>query len=211
MKKTEIIFPILLIIAVVLLAFSSFSTNIITGFASYDTAIASVNLSEESSIKTSGNIDFGSGRVNKSASSATLDSYDLTNTGADVATGQDLGAPNWVNTSAWTRYISIENDGTVNISITAKAEENKNAGGFIGGSSPEFKIRGIETEPNSCPTLNTSYQNVPNATETPITLCNSLNFALLTDSFNVSARLVVPNDAPAGQRNVTLTFSCSQV
>lgn len=211
MKTKEIIFPILLIIAVILLFSGSFRSNIITGFASFDTAMASVNLSEESSIKTGGNINFGSGRVNTSASSATLDTYDLNNTGADIATSQNMSQPNWINTSSWTRYISIENDGTVNISITAKAEGNKNAAGFIGGSSPEFKIRGISTESSACPTLNTTYQNVPNSTETPITICNSLNFALLTDSFNVSTRLVVPNDAIAGQRNVTLTFSCSQV
>ncbi|MBW3022810.1 hypothetical protein KY308_01790, partial [Candidatus Woesearchaeota archaeon] len=82
--------------------------------------------------------------------------------------------------------------------------------GLIGGTSPAFQLKGIETEVSSCTTLQTSYSNVPNSTETPLQLCDILKHGLTEDEFNVSAKLVVPSDADVGQRNATLTFSAAQ-
>jgi hypothetical protein len=171
----------------------------ITGMVESGTATTSVILSEETSIKVTGSIDFGSGRVDADASNATLDS--------DAGT---VVGGTW-NASLLPKYIQVENDGTVNISVNISAEGNKNAHGFIGGTNPEFQLKGNETEEDACPTLAEEWTDVPNSTETKFNICGSLDFAQISDSFNVSARLVIPNDAASGERNVTLTFSASKV
>jgi len=200
MGKIEAFFFLALIIAAASLAVviaKEHEIISITGLASSGTAITSVNLSEEISIKTTGSIDFGNGRVNSDALNANLDS--------DAGT---VVGGTWAATQG---YIMVENDGTVNISINLSAEGDKNAEGFIGGTSPEFQMKAIETEADACLALQTAYTDIPNSTETPINICDNLNFAQNKDEFNVSAKLVIPNDAVAGQRNVTLTFSASKV
>ena len=201
MIKIESFFLAALAIAVFSLAvvlIDSSGINLITGLASSGTATTSVNLVEISSIKTTGTVDFGIGRVNSTAVNATLDS--------DAGT---VNGGTW-NASLLPQYINVENDGTVNISVNLSADGDNNAKGLIGGTSPLFQIKGKETEAGSCITLQTAYTNVPNSTETPYPICDLLKYWNNADEFNVSAKLVVPNDAAPGQRNTTLTFSASK-
>jgi hypothetical protein len=210
MNKVEAFFLVSLIIAVILLSgvlLKDKGLVSITGLGS-TTATASVNLSEESSIIVSGSIDFGTGRVNRTQVNATLDSAAGTFVGAELGNANPSNN-NWVDPSKWSRYIAVENDGTVNVSVNITAD--KKASQFMGGTGPEFQLKGIATEAGSCATLNTTYTNVPNSTETPYAICNVLNFAQSNDTFNVSARLVVPSDAISGQKNTTITFSASKV
>jgi len=202
MAKIENFFLVSLLIAISLLVFilvNDAGKNITTGFSSFGTATTSVNLLEIASVAITGNIDFGAGRVDVTAINATLDSDEAT-----VAGGT------W-NASLLPQYIKVENDGTVNISVNVSADGNNNAQGFIGGTSPLFQIKGKETEPGACVTLQTTYANVPNSTETPLAICDLLQYVNSADEFNVSAKLVIPSDAAPGQRNVTLTFSVSKV
>jgi len=123
------------------------------------------------------------------------------------ATDEDfnpLGAINgtWIFSRG---FISIENDGTVNISVNYTA--NKNAGQFIGGTSPSFMIKGVAAEANACPDLNTTYAEVPNSTQTPNVLCPMLKFQNDADLFKVPVNLTVPSDVPSGAKNATITFS----
>ena len=106
-------------------------------------------------------------------------------------------------------FFNIENDGTVNINVNYTAD--KNAEVFIGGTNPSFKIKGVVGESNACPDLNITYAEVPNSTETPKVLCPMLKFGNVADTFMVPVRLVVPSDAPAGDRSATITFSAVKV
>ena len=155
------------------------------------------NATSEVSIKVTGSIDWGNGRVNSTATSATLDS----NAGTVVG-------GTW---SAITKYIVIENDGTVNISVNLSADGSNNAAGLVGGTSPTFQMKAIETESGACAgTLGTTYTDVPSSAEIPFNICDLLQYGLTVDQFNVSAKLVIPSDAPAGARNATITFSATQ-
>jgi len=199
MTRIERVFLIALAVAAITLVAAVVNENgirAITGFASSGTATTSVNLLEISSIKTTGSIDFGSGRVDANASNATLDS--------------DAGTVTGGSWTPITQYITVENDGTVNISVNVSADGNNNANGLIGGTNPLFQIKGVATEPDSCTTLQAGYTNVPNSTETPLALCDLLRYWNSADEFNISSKLSIPNDAAPGQRNVTLTFSASK-
>ena len=200
MIKNNLLFILLIVVATSLVVSLSYERGLfgLTGYASSGTAITSVNLTQEISIAVTGNIDFGTGRVNADAPNATLDSNAGTVTGGSWTPIED--------------YINIENDGTVNITLNVTAEEDNNAAGLIGGTSPEFKIKGNITESGACAgTLVQTWTSMPNSTESPINICNLLNFAQSSDEFNVSVKLSIPNDAEAGSRNATLTFSASCV
>src|SRR3989338_684602 len=181
-KTLAILVGVAIVISLIgLLSVGRGGVTYLTGRAGSGTGPVSVNLTSEVSILVTGSVDFGSGRVNATATSAILDS--------------DAGT---IINGTWTpvtKYIKIENDGTVNISVNVTANANNNAAGLIGGTSPSFQIKGVATEASSCVTLTTSYTNVPNSTETPLALCDKLNFGSATDTFNVSAKVVVPSDA----------------
>ncbi len=106
-------------------------------------------------------------------------------------------------------FIYVENDGTVDINVNYTA--NKNAGQFIGGTSPSFKIKGVVDESGACADLNTTYAEVSNSTETPLTLCPVLKYQNDADRIKVPARLVVPSDVASGVHNSTVTFSATLV
>jgi hypothetical protein len=208
-KTLAILVGIAIVISLVgILSISKGGIRYISGKGT--TGPVSFNASSEASILVTNSIDFGTGRVNRTQVNATLDSAAGTFAGAELGTA-NIGDNNWVTTSLWSRYIAVENDGTVNVSVNVTANANNNAAGLIGGTGPEFQLKGIATEAESCVTLSTTYTNVPNSTETPYPICNKLYYGFYNDTFNVSARIVIPSDAKAGPRNATLTFSASQV
>ena len=104
-------------------------------------------------------------------------------------------------------FIYVENDGTVNISIEYDA--NKNAGQFVGGTSPSFKIKGVVDESGACPDLNTTYADVSN--DTPNLLCPLLKYQNNADRFKIPSRLIVPADVAAGEHNSTITLTATWV
>jgi len=106
-------------------------------------------------------------------------------------------------------YLSIENDGTVNISVNYTAD--KNAAQFIGGTNPSFQIKGVVDEIDACPDLNTTYADVPNSTQAPNVLCPILKYQNNADLFKVASRIVVPSDVPPGVHTSTITFTASKV
>ena len=202
LRKTVVLSLILIILAVLLSLMFQNGLISITGFASTANATATVNLSEEVSIKTSGSIDFGEGRVYSNATFSFLDS--------SISGSDSVVNGSW-NYSLMPKYIQIENDGTVNISISVNADGNKNAAGLIGGTSPLFQVKGVETESGSCNALNTTYRNVPNSTETPLLICDSLGLVRDSDSFNVSIKFKIPENAVPGNRTALLTFTATKV
>ncbi len=105
-------------------------------------------------------------------------------------------------------WFNIENDGTVNISIEYQADNNADA--FIGGTSPEFKIKGVEEETGACPELNTTFAEVPNSSQAPNNICPLLKFENDADSFKVPVKLLIPDDISPGNRTAMITFSASK-
>ena len=106
-------------------------------------------------------------------------------------------------------YLNVENDGTINISINASAD--KNAGQFIGGTNPSFMAKGVVNEANACTGMVTSYTEVSNSTDAPLTLCPLLQFSNDRDIFNMPVRLVIPSDVGSGTKNATITLSATKV
>ena len=106
-------------------------------------------------------------------------------------------------------YFFVENDGTVNISVNYSA--NKNAAQFIGGTSPSFQIKGVADEANACSDLNTTYAEMPNATEAPNVLCPVLKYQNDADIFRVATKVVVPSDVKGGEKSSTITFTAAKV
>jgi len=103
------------------------------------------------------------------------------------------------------QYFYIENDGTVNETINVSAD--KTASTFIGGTSPQFQIKGIATETGACAgTLSTSYFEL---STTQQTICSLLQFGQSADQFKASIKLKIPSDAPVGTKTATITFSAS--
>ncbi len=176
-------------IVILLLGFVLFNKGIF-GFGTFQNANVSINLTVEVSILVDYNINFGSGRVNGSLTSAVLDS----SLPSAINGTWNWGAP---------QFIYLENDGTVDISVNITSTENATT--FVGGTSPRFMIKGITTEPNSCVEgFNTTYISIEK-TSKPI--CRLLKYGNSDDTFNSSIRLIVPSDAMPGIRTATLTFT----
>jgi hypothetical protein len=136
------------------------------------------------------NINFGSGRVNGSSTSAVLDSA----SSSAINGTWSWGAP---------QFIYIENDGTVNISVNLTSSDN--AATFVSGTNPKFMIKGITTEANSCvEKFNITYVEIETTSKS---ICGLLQYGISEDTFNSSIRLIVPSDATPGVRTATLTFT----
>lgn len=153
------------------------------------TAPVSFNATSEASILVTGSIDWGNGRVNSDATQAVLNSTD----------GGSVEGGSWTPTDG---KISVENDGTVNVSVNISSD--KAAAAFIGGTSPSFKMLGIAAEGGCAGTLLTDAFEMTVAEQV---LCTNLKHGGPTeDQFNVSAIVTVPSDAEAEQKTATITF-----
>lgn len=162
----------------------------IFGMGIFSKANVSINLTSETSILVENNIDFGSGRVNSTATHAVLDSAQV----SAVNGSWNWGAP---------QYVFVMNDGTVNISVNITSSDD--ASSFIGGTNPEYKIKGITTEIGSCvQNFSATYFELSTVSQT---LCGLLRFSSTCDTFNASIRISIPSDAPVGTRTSTLTFT----
>ena len=99
-------------------------------------------------------------------------------------------------------YFVVENDGTVNVTVNFTAD--KNAAQFIGGTNPEFQIKGIVNESGACPSLVTTYTEISGSKN----ICPLLKFGPQdSDAFWVSTRLVIPSNIYSGERTATITFT----
>ncbi|MBW3023150.1 hypothetical protein KY308_03535 [Candidatus Woesearchaeota archaeon] len=103
------------------------------------------------------------------------------------------------------QYFEIENDGTVNISVNFSSD--KDAGSFLGGTSPQFQIKGKVKETGACPSLVTDYTEM---LATPQNICPILRFGQSKDMFRAPIQLRIPNDAPSGEKNATITFTAAK-
>lgn len=141
---------------------------------------------------TANTINFGAGAVSGGYPFATLDS----------ATGS---ATHWNGTFA-AQFLTIQNDGNVELNITFKSDED--AAAFIGGTNPVFNYTVINDETGSCANLATAQSDVEIAPSDNF-VCGNLNMSNTADAINLSIGLKIPNDATATQ-TATFTFTSTE-
>ncbi|MBW3022472.1 hypothetical protein KY308_00005, partial [Candidatus Woesearchaeota archaeon] len=116
-KTLAILVGVAIVVSIIgLLSVGRGGITYITARAGSGEGPVSVNLTSEISILVTDSIDFGNGRVNSTATNATLDS--------------DAGTVDGGSWTPITEYIKIENDGTVNISVNVSADGDNNANGL---------------------------------------------------------------------------------
>ena len=178
----------------------------------------------------------GTGMVNVSVAGTTsITALDSQINFGSCSPATDVGCNVTSNASAaqcsctsgnWPDNITIKNDGNRNINVTVQASVL--ASTFIGGSTPSgaemwFSVRNSSNTPGC---FNSSAATVPSgfdgttgmqwnwqnfsAANTGYLACQNLTYGINTNSMYISAKLVIPANAPAGAgKNTTLTFTAT--
>lgn len=108
--------------------------------------------------------------------------------------------------------LQLENIGNVNLSVSVSAD--KSALTYLGGTSPIFQFAATTKTPDvsACVVgynLQSTLTNVP-LSATTANVCSNLGFVAASNELNVSIELIIPYDAPVGNKTVTLTFNSTQ-
>jgi|SRR3989344_5450244 len=144
----------------------------------------SINLDDSSA-------SFGAGFVNVSF------------TQANIST--DGGRAGWVNTSGlnFTDPMHILNNGTAPANVTLYATNSSAL--FIGGTGPAQNFRAANDEASSCGgTLTSAWTNL---SLVEYIICSNLGYIDASDTLLVYFNLTIPNDAPAGVKTNSITFT----
>ncbi len=203
MKEHNIYFivSVLVLLSFVSFSFYVFLQNPEPSISGMITGTANLTVTSTVSIVFRNNsIDFGPGTV-----------FDFT-TGTDNCTMDTAGgitSSHCVTFGAQSSGFKVENNGNVNVTLSANFD--KAAAAFIGSTSntPVFTMKVSNSEASSCANLNgtfTSYANVPTAATI---VCNttSFNFADTRDLFLLDINISIPEDAPGGTKTTTLTVT----
>lgn len=155
-------------------------------------ATVSINL-------TNNNINWGSGRVTSGNSRAILDTN---NNSAYVSGGS------WSATGV--NGFTLQNVGNVPVNVTINSTAN--ATQVINGTNPQFRFQGRIPTGNS-----TACENGLQTTQTEfmysqkLRLCNVLNYTSQRDSIIIDINITIPQEAPLGDRNLTIRFDACDV
>lgn len=189
----------------------------ITGAVS-GTGKTNYTISSTASIAVRGTINFGSGFTNGTAA--------LLQGNASTRKANSTGTWDWSGRGL--QYILVVNDGNKNVSINISS--NSTAALFIGGTSPAFKVAIVGEENKTGGANNNgramgacfanssqfggaqierrSFTTVSNTVN--VTLCDNLSYFDSWDAINVSAQIVVYNNAPTTPKAALLTFYAKQ-
>ena len=194
---------VLLVVAIVAVTLAMFNLVVtvnklddierMTGFAT-DMGTANLTIEGSASVNfTTDNINWGSGFVNESEVSATLNT-EGTMTGTD-----------WTVVSSG---LVLENTGNTN--VTLNFTSSKDAADFIGGTNPSFQWRVSDVESNSCVTgsLISSYTDV---TTTSQLACTDMAWENARDTLEIDLQLVVPQDAVAEAKGTVITATATAI
>jgi len=98
----------------------------------------------------------------------------------------------------------IENSGNTPIAVEVSGDAP--ASTWIGGTNPKFKVSGKnnEEEPGACTGLHEEWGDVSDITH--VRICDSLDWDDSGDMMNVSFMIRIPQDVPAENKEVELTF-----
>ena len=181
----------------------------ITGYGTTETGVVNLTIAASVSINVTGDIEFGVGTV----AGTTQDFADLFSNNGTVRGG------NWTFSS---QFITIENDGTVNVTLNVRSD--KNATGFIGGgiegteNEPRFEFFIQNQEDDSCAFIKNgsafgvgNFTNYNGTGNEELVVCNSFDFSSASDLLNFSTFVRVPITAPTGLKTATVTFTAAQI
>ena len=183
---------IILVLAILIFAFSLKNLNkIFTGYAS-DTAQTYLDVESQASIEfTVNSTGWGKGAVNETNQSAVLD------------TDGTVDGGNW---SENTQALFLENKGNSNVSLELRA--NNSASNFIGGSliTPLYQIKLVSnaTEPNACNSTNnfSSFQQINTSDSLA---CSIFQYINANDSLELDIKVRIPQDALPGNKTSLIT------
>jgi hypothetical protein len=202
---------LLLIAAIVVSIGSTFfvldnmSDNVvITGYLTSDDGNVSLDIKSFISIDVvDTSIDFGECTLNTSHPSNTttfdssLASSTINNTLCDMTWDSD--------------FISVENDGTINVNLTvvSNATANSTYVNTAGSATTksQYNVKVADNESSSCVgTLQSTYATLGTS---PVNLCDDFSYADTSDLLNVYARVVIDNTARAQVKQAKWTFTGS--
>ena len=100
----------------------------------------------------------------------------------------------------------VQNDGNVDLNLSISF--GKNAGGFIGGTSPEYAYNVTNNESNSCTAASGFTLSDWNEVATgEINICSNFSFDDAVDEIRIDFLLKIPEDSYIDARGDTLTVS----
>lgn len=160
-----------------------------------DTSTVSFEQLSVAAINVTNDINFGAGRVEDGETYAYLDSKSGTST--------------YGNWSFAAQGILIENSGTVNLSLDVQANESSTS--FVGGDAvtPKFNFNLTQEEASSCASGLADGEFAANDTDYEI--CAVFEHVPSRNALNLTIELEVPNNAPTGARQTTLTFTGTDI
>ncbi len=147
-------------------------------------------------------INWGSGQVSQGFVNATLD------------TNNDSAASlrgTWSTTGI--RPFILQNVGNVPVNVSINSTTNATA--YIGGSGPAFRYfpqnaAGNSTACESGLANQTDFNPTGNASQKQ-PLCNVFNFTAQRDHMWININITIPDNAPTGSKNTTITFEACDV
>lgn len=165
----------------------------LTGHATGD-----VNVTIESTASINFNtstINWGTGAVDNSQTSATLDT--------------DAGTVTNGNWTAIGNGLSLQNDGNTNVSFTLKSD--KTAVDFIGGSSPSptYKLKVSNNDTGACGSL-ANFSSFQEVTTSEQVACTNLGYDSTVDLVEIDVQLVVPANT-IGTKGSVITATATTI
>jgi hypothetical protein len=182
----------------------------IVGRATTDTGVSNFSINSTVSIVfTTDTVDFGQGVVNTSG----LHNCTLNTTGPGMLNGGTNGLPS-IDCAGFydsVEPLRIQNQGTQN--VTLNLSFNATPAQWIGGTTPGYTFRPTLNESGACGNnfLNNATQTAVTTADANYSICNSTGFNWVSNSrtINVDIGLRIPQDAPPGERRVTITAFAS--
>lgn len=185
------------IVSLSVLSFSYFNNiDLISRISGYATGTTNLTVETQAAINfTTAVVNFGSGKVDSGASSASLFTI-----GSGTVTGG-----NWTASSG----LILENIGNVNVSLNITV--GKNASNFIGGTNPVYEINVSNVEAGSCINSSTFALGFFYSANTSNTLlnCNVFRFESSLDSIRIDFNLTIPENSLTGALGDVITATAT--
>jgi len=194
---------VLLVVAVIAVGFAAVNLIIhfdevmeLTGFATY-TGTANVTIMAQASITFTGDtIDWGTGRVNETETSALL------------VTNGTIQEGNWTAVSTG---LLLQNNGNSNVTLTLTSTVVDT---FIGGASAtnSYQLLVSDTgagEANSCDSDHLILNTFTEVNGSAQSACLNFSYYDAQDVLEVDVLLRIPEDAPPGAKSATITATAT--
>ncbi|MCL6500951.1 MAG: hypothetical protein K6T16_02880, partial [Candidatus Pacearchaeota archaeon] len=111
---------------------------------------------------------------------------------------------NWTNTSSYNpECMKVRNDGNQKVEVNVSS--GKNAGAFIGGTSPNYTMFSEQLEANSCGSGLIGWPGIEMNTSNR-TACSVMWHNESNDEIYVGCYLKIPSDAPVEAKTDTWNF-----